>query len=101
MCSALLIVANGGSTLLQAIACGNACVAVPIATDQAERIRRCVAAGVAVAAGLARGACGTRRLFGTRRRRRSRDAGPGSSSRAGAGPDGALKFAASHADRRF
>ena len=52
MCSARLIVANGGSTLLQAIACGNACVAVPIARDQAERIRRCVAAGVAVAAAL-------------------------------------------------
>jgi predicted glycosyltransferase len=50
MRSARLIVANGGSTLLQAIACGNACVAVPIAKDQAERIRRCVAAGVAVAA---------------------------------------------------
>jgi glycosyltransferase involved in cell wall biosynthesis len=52
MRSARLIVANGGSTLLQAIACGNACVAVPIARDQAERIRRCVVAGVAVAAAL-------------------------------------------------
>jgi glycosyltransferase involved in cell wall biosynthesis len=50
MRSALLIVANGGSTLLQAIACGKACIAVPIAKDQAERIRHCVAAGVAVAA---------------------------------------------------
>src|SRR6202140_3353248 len=48
--SARLIVANGGSTLLQAIASGSACVAVPIAKDQAERIRRCAAAGVAVAA---------------------------------------------------
>jgi predicted glycosyltransferase len=48
--SARLIVANGGSTLLQAIACGNACIAVPIARDQFERTRRCVAAGVAVAA---------------------------------------------------
>lgn len=47
-----LIVANGGSTLLQAIACGKACVAVPIAKDQAERTRRCVAAGVARAAAL-------------------------------------------------
>jgi glycosyltransferase involved in cell wall biosynthesis len=52
MRSARLIVANGGSTLLQAIACGIACVAVPIAKDQSERIRRCVAAGVAVAAAL-------------------------------------------------
>jgi len=49
---ARLIIANGGSTLLQAIACGKACIAVPIAKDQAERIRRCVAAGVAVAAAL-------------------------------------------------
>jgi predicted glycosyltransferase len=52
MRAARLIVANGGSTLLQAIACGNACVAIPIAKDQAERTRRCVAAGVAVAATL-------------------------------------------------
>jgi glycosyltransferase involved in cell wall biosynthesis len=52
MRSARLIVANGGSTLLQAIACGNACVAVPIANDQRERIRRCVAAGAAVPAAL-------------------------------------------------
>ncbi len=53
MRGARLIVANGGSTLLQSIACGRACVAVPIAGDQAERIRRCVDAGVAVAAPLA------------------------------------------------
>jgi glycosyltransferase involved in cell wall biosynthesis len=52
MRAAHLIVANGGSTLLQAIACGTACVAVPIAKDQADRIRRCAAAGVAVAAPL-------------------------------------------------
>jgi hypothetical protein len=52
MRAARLIVANGGSTLLQAIACGSACVAIPIAKDQAERTRRCVAAGVAVAAAL-------------------------------------------------
>jgi ADP-heptose:LPS heptosyltransferase len=48
MRGARLVVANGGSTLLQAIACGAACVAVPIARDQVERIRRCVDAGVAV-----------------------------------------------------
>ncbi len=52
MRSARLVVANGGSTLLQAIGCGNACVAVPIAKDQIERTRRCVAAGVAAAATL-------------------------------------------------
>jgi hypothetical protein len=52
MRAARLIVANGGSTLLQAIACGGACVAVPIARDQAERTRRCAAAGVAFAATL-------------------------------------------------
>jgi len=52
MRSARLIVANGGSTLLQAIACGGACIAVPIAKDQIERTRRCVAAGVAAAAAL-------------------------------------------------
>ena len=50
--SARLVVANGGSTLLQAIACGNACIAVPIAKDQIERTRRCVAAGVAATATL-------------------------------------------------
>lgn len=52
MRSARLIIANGGSTLLQAIACAKACVAVPIAKDQLQRIRCCVAAGVAVAAAL-------------------------------------------------
>jgi len=52
MRGAQLVLVNGGSTLLQAIACGKACIAVPIAGDQAERIRRCVSAGVAVAAPL-------------------------------------------------
>ena len=52
MRAARLIVANGGSTLLQAIACGAACVAAPIASDQVERIRRCAAAGATVAAPL-------------------------------------------------
>jgi UDP:flavonoid glycosyltransferase YjiC (YdhE family) len=52
MRGARLIIANGGSTLLQSIACGKACIAVPIAGDQGERIRRCVRAGVAVAARL-------------------------------------------------
>jgi hypothetical protein len=53
MRGARLIIANGGSTLLQSIACGRASVAVAIAGDQAERIRRCVDLGVAVAAPLA------------------------------------------------
>ena len=50
--AAELIVANGGSTLLQAVASGNPCIGVPVAKDQAERIRRCVAAGVAGSAPL-------------------------------------------------
>jgi len=50
MQGARLVIANGGSTLLQAIACGAPCVAAPIAGDQRERIRACVAAGVAVEA---------------------------------------------------
>lgn len=52
MRGARLVIANGGSTLLQSIACGKASIAVPIAGDQGERIRRCVSAGVAVAAPL-------------------------------------------------
>jgi hypothetical protein len=52
MRAARLIVVNGGSTLLQAIACGGACIAIPIAHDQDERIRRCVDARVAIAATL-------------------------------------------------
>jgi hypothetical protein len=47
-----LIIANGGSTLLQGIACGAACIGVPIAKDQGERIRRCVQAGLAESASL-------------------------------------------------
>ncbi|HTD73012.1 MAG TPA: hypothetical protein VK652_05760 [Steroidobacteraceae bacterium] len=52
MRGARLVVTNGGSTLLQAIACGCACIAVPIAKDQPQRIARCVDAGVAVTAEL-------------------------------------------------
>jgi hypothetical protein len=52
MRGAHLVLVNGGSTLLQAIASGKACIAVPIAGDQPERIRRCVSAGVAVTAPL-------------------------------------------------
>ena len=52
MRGARLIVTNGGSTLLQAIASGKACIGVPVAQDQGARVQRCVAAGVAVAAPL-------------------------------------------------
>ena len=52
MRAARLVISNGGSTLLQAIACGRACVAIPIAQDQPARIQRCVDAGVAVSADL-------------------------------------------------
>jgi predicted glycosyltransferase len=52
MRSARLVIANGGSTLLQAIACGCACVAVPIAGDQRQRIAACVKAQVARACSL-------------------------------------------------
>jgi hypothetical protein len=52
MRGAKLIVTNGGSTLLQGIACGRACIGIPIAKDQRQRIRRCVAAAVAVEAKL-------------------------------------------------
>ena len=50
--AAALVVVNGGSTLLQAIACGRPCIAVPIAKDQQERIRRCTAVAVAGSAPL-------------------------------------------------
>lgn len=43
---ARIVVTNGGDTLLQALACGCACVAVPIAPDQAARITRCRALGL-------------------------------------------------------
>jgi hypothetical protein len=52
MSDARLVITNGGSTLLQAIAGGAACVAVPIARDQIGRIRRCVRAAVAIDAAL-------------------------------------------------
>ncbi len=52
MSHARLIITNGGSTLLQAIACGCAAIAAPIAEDQPQRIQRCVEAGVALAADL-------------------------------------------------
>jgi len=52
MSGARVIMANGGSTLLQAIACGGACIAIPIAQDQAMRVQRCVEAGVALRAEL-------------------------------------------------
>lgn len=44
-----LVLVNGGDTLLQALALGRPCVAVPIAGDQAQRIARCAALGGVVA----------------------------------------------------
>ena len=49
---ARLVVCNGGDTLLQVLACGLPCVAIPIAHDQAHRIDSCVRAGLAVRAEL-------------------------------------------------
>lgn len=40
-----VVLVNGGDTLLQAMALGKPCVAVPIAGDQAARIARCAALG--------------------------------------------------------
>jgi len=50
---ARVVVSNGGDTLLQALACGCACVAVPIAHDQAARIARCRTLGLIREAPLA------------------------------------------------
>lgn len=50
--SSRLVVCNGGDTLLQTLACGRPCVAVPIAGDQGHRIASCARAGLAVAARL-------------------------------------------------
>jgi len=49
---ARLVVANGGSTMLQAVACRVPCIAVSIANDQAKRVRQCADAGLVVAASL-------------------------------------------------
>jgi spore coat polysaccharide biosynthesis predicted glycosyltransferase SpsG len=49
---ARVVVANGGSTMLQAIACRAPCIAVSIANDQAKRVRQCADAGLVVAASL-------------------------------------------------
>lgn len=44
-----LVLVNGGDTLLQGLALKKACVAVPIAGDQAARIARCAALGTVAA----------------------------------------------------
>jgi hypothetical protein len=54
--AARLVVSNGGDTLLQVLACGQPCVAVPIARDQTHRIDCCVRAGLAARAALEAGA---------------------------------------------
>ncbi len=52
MRNAHLVLTNGGASLLQAIACGTATIAAPIAHDQPERIERCVSLELARAAPL-------------------------------------------------
>ena len=49
---AQLVIANGGSTLLQAIACEAPSIGVAIAKDQVKRVRQCAAAGLARSATL-------------------------------------------------
>jgi ADP-heptose:LPS heptosyltransferase len=49
---ARLVIANGGSTLLQGIACHAPCIGISIAKDQAKRVRQCSEAGLARAATL-------------------------------------------------
>jgi hypothetical protein len=44
-----VVFVNGGDTLLQALALGKPCVAVPIAGDQAARIARCASLGTVIA----------------------------------------------------
>ncbi len=60
MRGARIAIVNGGSTLLQSIACGVACIATPIAGDQPVRIRRAVKAGIALSAPLEAGAIASR-----------------------------------------
>ena len=52
MRGARLVVANGGSTMVQAIGCAAPCLAVPIARDQRARIDRAVSSGIAATAPL-------------------------------------------------
>jgi spore coat polysaccharide biosynthesis predicted glycosyltransferase SpsG len=47
---ACVAVVNGADTLLQAIACGKACIGVPMAPDQLTRLERLESAGLAVRA---------------------------------------------------
>jgi ADP-heptose:LPS heptosyltransferase len=49
---ARLVISNGGDTMLQALACKRPCVAVPIAGDQALRIKQCVKSGLVARARL-------------------------------------------------
>jgi hypothetical protein len=49
---ARLVISNGGDTLLQTIACKRPCVAVPIAGDQAHRIKQCERKGLVLGAPL-------------------------------------------------
>lgn len=44
-----VVLVNGGDTLLQALALGKPCVAIPIANDQPKRIKRCAELDLVVA----------------------------------------------------
>jgi UDP:flavonoid glycosyltransferase YjiC (YdhE family) len=50
LAGAAIVVSNGGTTLIHALAHGQAVVSVPLAHDQARRIRRASRAGVVVPA---------------------------------------------------
>ena len=47
-----VVISNGGDTLLQVLACQRPCIGVPVARDQAHRVKRCAEAGLIVAARL-------------------------------------------------
>lgn len=52
MHDAHVVVVNGGTTLMQALAMRRVCVAVPVASDQHRRVERCRRLGLAAAAPL-------------------------------------------------
>jgi hypothetical protein len=75
--TARLVVCNGGDTLLQVLACGLPCVAVPIAHDQSHRIDCCVRAGLAARAELSARAIESAALAGLERDRHAEGESPG------------------------
>ena len=52
MHGAHVVVVNGGTTLVQALAMRRVCVAVPVASDQRRRVERCRRLGLVAAAPL-------------------------------------------------